>query len=58
LLAGRFNKIIDEIKDCGFTKGATYIPANEYDIAYNNLLEGFKLGYGKSRKVFNDRAYF
>jgi len=53
-----FDKIIDEIKDCGFQKGASYIPANEYDIAYRNLNEGFKLGEGKSRKVYNDRAYF
>lgn len=52
-----FDKIIDEIKDCGFAKGATYTPANEYDIAYRNLREGFKLGEGKSRKVFNCRAY-
>jgi hypothetical protein len=52
-----FNKIIDEIKECGFAKGATYIPANEYNIAYRNLQEGFKLGEGKSRNVFNDRAY-
>ncbi len=53
-----FDKIMDEIKDCGFSKGASYIPANEYDIAYRNLREGFKLGGGKTRKVFNDRAYF
>ena len=53
-----FDKIIDEIKDCGFSKGATYVPANEYDIAFRNLIEGFKLGGGKSRKVFNDRAYY
>jgi hypothetical protein len=52
-----FSKIIDEIKECGFAEGATYIPANEYDIAFRNLQEGFKLGDGKSRKVFNDRAY-
>ena len=52
-----FDKIIDEIKDCDFVKGATYTPANEYDIAYRNLKEGFKLDGGKSRKVFNDRAY-
>lgn len=52
-----FEKIINEIKDCGFAKSATYTPANEYDIAYRNLQEGFKLNEGKSRKVFNDRAY-
>lgn len=32
-----FDKIIDEIKDCGFQKGATYEPANEYEIALSNL---------------------
>jgi hypothetical protein len=53
-----FDKIIDEIKECGFGKGATYIPANEYDITYRNLCNGFKLGSGKARNVFNDRAYF
>lgn len=53
-----FNRIIDEIKGCGFGSGSKYIPANEYDIAYRNLLEGFKLGENKTRKVFNDRAYF
>lgn len=52
-----FYKIIDEIRDCGFANGATYTPANEYDIAYRNLREGFKLCDGKSRIVFNDRAY-
>ena len=52
-----FDKIIDEIKECGFEKGATYIPANDYDVAYRNLCKGFKLGGGKSRKVYNDRAY-
>lgn len=52
-----FDKIIDEIKDCGFAKEATYTPANEYDITYRNLQEGFKLSEGNSRKVFNDRAY-
>jgi hypothetical protein len=32
-----FNKIIDEIKSCGFQRGATYMPPNEYEIAFNNL---------------------
>lgn len=28
-----FEQIIDEIKECGFGKGATYIPPNEYEVA-------------------------
>jgi hypothetical protein len=52
-----FDKIIDEVKNCGFENGATYIPPNEYDIAYRNLIEGFHLGKGKTANVFNDRAY-
>ena len=41
-----YDKIIDEIKACGFQRGATYIPPSQYDIAINNLRAGF-----------NDRAY-
>lgn len=41
-----YDKIIDEIKDCGFQRGATYIPPNQYEIAIRNLKDGF-----------NDRAY-
>jgi hypothetical protein len=41
-----YEKIIEEIKKCGFGKGATYIPPNEYDISISNL-------YNK----FNERAY-
>ena len=52
-----FDKIIDEIKECGFSRGATYTPSNEYDIAFRNLQDGFKLGTGKTRNVFNDRGY-
>lgn len=41
-----FDKIIDEIKFCGFEKGATYQPPNEYEIAINNL-----------NNRYNTRAY-
>lgn len=36
-----FEKIIDEIKECGFEKGATYIPPNEYEFAIKNLQSGY-----------------
>ena len=32
-----FDKIIDEIKDCGFEKDATYTPSNEYEVDITNL---------------------
>ncbi len=41
LASKRFNDIIDEIRDCGFQRGATYIPPNLYEIAIRNLREGF-----------------
>ena len=41
-----YDKIIDEICDCGFGVGATYIPPNEYDVTIRNL-----------RDSYNDRAY-
>lgn len=41
-----YDKIIDEIKECGFYKGATYIPPNQYEITIRNLKDNF-----------NDRAY-
>lgn len=34
----KFNQIIDEIKLCGFGRGASYIPTNEYEIAYSNIV--------------------
>ena len=47
VLASRcYDKIIDEIKACGFQRGATYIPPSQYEIAINNLIAGI-----------NDRAY-
>ena len=36
-----FDQIIDEIKECGFGKGATYIPPNEYEFALKNLRDGY-----------------
>ena len=41
-----FNKIIDEIKSCGFERGSSYIPPDEYDIAIQNL-----------KRNWNCRAY-
>ena len=46
LASKKFPDIIDEIKKCGFTKGATFIEPNNLDIAMKNL-----------RKGFNDSAY-
>ena len=43
-----FEEIIDEIKECGFGKGAKYQPSNEYDIAINNIRNNYNLrGYFK-----------
>lgn len=41
-----FDKIIDEIKDCGFVVGAKFIEPNAYEVAYNGLVNGY-----------NDRGY-
>jgi hypothetical protein len=38
-----FDKIIDEIKECGFERGAMYTPKSEYDIAIKNLREGYNV---------------
>lgn len=46
LASNQFDEIIDEIKACGFAKGATYLPPDDYSIALKNLRAGF-----------NDRAY-
>ena len=37
LYSDEFDKIIDEIKECGFSKNATYIPSNQYEITIKNL---------------------
>ncbi|MCK6463091.1 MAG: hypothetical protein L6Q29_04745 [Candidatus Pacebacteria bacterium] len=46
LASPNFPEIIEEIKDMGFYKGATYIEPNQLEIAIRNLREGF-----------NDKAY-
>lgn len=46
LASKKFDEIIDEIKACGFAKGTTYLPPNEYLVTLKNLHESF-----------NDRAY-
>ena len=44
-----FAKIIDEIKACGFAKGATYIPSNQYEIALTNLKNNYNVrGYTRA----------
>ena len=45
-----FDRIIDEIKVCGFELGATYTPPSEYEIAINNL-------YAPKKERRNVRAY-
>lgn len=51
-----FDKIIDEIKDCGFGKGATYLPPNEYEIAIKNLSDEYntRAYIKKIIKIYND----
>jgi hypothetical protein len=46
LASPNFPEIIQEIKDMGFYKGATYIEPNQLEIAIRNLQDGF-----------NDKAY-
>lgn len=48
-----FDKIIDEIKACGFERGATYQPGNEYEIAIKNL----RGDDDKEHHPYNTRAY-
>lgn len=46
LASKQLSSIIDDIKKCGFVKGAKYIEPNQYEIAIRNL-----------RLRLNDRAY-
>lgn len=46
LASPKLPEIIEDIKSCGFTKGAKFIEPNQYEIAIRNL-----------RRGVNDRAY-
>lgn len=52
LASPQFVEIIDEIKEMGFYKGATFIEPNQYEIAIKNLKEGF------NDKAFTKRCFF
>ncbi len=47
-----FDNIIDEIKACGFGRGAKYQPPNEYDIAVKNIQSDYNLR-GYFRKIIS-----
>lgn len=48
LASRQFNRIIDEIKKCGFGKEAFYTPENEYNIALENIRDKYNIrGYTK-----------
>lgn len=36
-----YDRIIDEILECGFEKDAKYVPSNEYEIAIQNIERGY-----------------
>lgn len=51
-----FNKIINEIKECGFERGAMYIPESDYDIAMKNLRDGYNVrAYTRKLIMIYDR---
>lgn len=47
----RFDKIIDEIRECGFERGAMYTPESEYDIAMKNLRDGYNVRAYKRKLI-------
>ena len=52
-----FNKIIDEIIACGFGRGATYFPSNEYAILIQNIRDGYNIrAYIKKAVKLYDRV--
>lgn len=56
-----FDRIIYEIKDCGFAKGAKYQPSDEYGIAILNIRNNYNVrGYLKNNIYIrcDCRSYF
>ena len=48
LASAQFNRIIDEIKNAGFTTGSKFTEPNKYEIAIKNIRDGFnERGYIK-----------
>lgn len=43
LASSCYEKIIDEIKACGFAKGATYSAPDEYDVVIQNLRDSYNV---------------
>ena len=43
LASKHFDKIIDEIKKCGFERNATFIPESQYDVAMKNIYDGYNV---------------
>jgi len=43
LASKHFDRIIDDIKKCGFERGAVYNPVSEYDIAIKNMRDGYNV---------------
>lgn len=46
-----FDIIIDEIKECGFAKGATYMPPSEYSITIDNLKANYNIRAYKKKMI-------
>jgi hypothetical protein len=63
LASNEFNKIIDDIKKCGFYKGATFTKPNYLQIFYENLKNGIndrafmKVLHKLYRKMFENAKY-
>lgn len=53
LASEHFDDIIDEIKECGFYTGATYVEPNKYDVIIKDLKKLSKNYYGHIKCIVN-----